>query len=196
MGFPPTATPPHLYPQELQLKLYQAFIFSIPILFSIILFLLFYLFYLKRRPSSLSSPTQILPTSSDQSTQPVLTVCQIGLKKEIKDKLPIVLFDEELMTRESQTFVIPTTKLDNLEQSGGTETPLQQDNSNSNHHLQIASEQQQQQEFSRSLVIPIEESSSAEACSMDSVGCPELSISSGNGRGCSSQESVAPHIQT
>ncbi|XP_021652088.2 probable E3 ubiquitin-protein ligase RHA4A isoform X2 [Hevea brasiliensis] len=196
MGFPPTATPPHLYPQELQLKLYQAFIFSIPILFSIILFLLFYLFYLKRRPSSLSSPTQILPTSSDQSTQPVLTVCQIGLKKEIKDKLPIVLFDEELMTRESQTFVIPTTKLDNLEQSGGTETPLQQDNSNSNHHLQIASEQQQQQEFSRSLVIPIVESSSAEACSMDSVGCPELSISSGNGRGCSSQESVAPHIQT
>ena len=49
---PPTL--PHMYPEELQLKLYQAFIFSIPILFSIILFLLFYLFYLKRRASSFS----------------------------------------------------------------------------------------------------------------------------------------------
>ncbi|OAY56325.1 probable E3 ubiquitin-protein ligase RHA4A [Manihot esculenta] len=242
MGFTPTATPPHLYPQELQLKLYQAFIFSIPILFSIILFLLFYLFYLKRRPTSVSSPTQILPTSSNQSTQPVLSVCQIGLKKEIKDKLPIVLFDEELKTRESQccvclgefeikeellqipsckhvfhiecihhwlhsnstcplcrSFVIPTTKLDNLAQSGGHETPIEQDNPNSNYHTQIASEQQQQQqqaEFSHSLVIPIEESSSAEACSMASAGSPELSISTENGRGCSSQESVAINIQT
>jgi len=49
---PPTL--PHMYSEELQLKLYQAFIFSIPILFSIILFLLFYLFYLKRRASSFS----------------------------------------------------------------------------------------------------------------------------------------------
>ncbi|KAJ1396964.1 zinc finger protein, partial [Sesbania bispinosa] len=67
MGVPQTATsppppPPHLYPQELQLKLYQAFIFSIPILFSIILFLLFYLFYLKRRASS--SPHLLLPRST------------------------------------------------------------------------------------------------------------------------------------
>ncbi|XP_021623638.1 probable E3 ubiquitin-protein ligase RHA4A isoform X4 [Manihot esculenta] len=100
MGYTPTATTPHLYPQALQVKLYQAFIFSIPILFSIILFLLFYLFYLKRRATSLSSPTQILPTTANQSTQSVLS---IGLNKEIKDKLPIVLFDEELRTRESQS---------------------------------------------------------------------------------------------
>jgi hypothetical protein len=45
-------TPSNMFPEELQLQLYQAFIFSIPILFSIILFLLFYLFYLKRRASS------------------------------------------------------------------------------------------------------------------------------------------------
>ncbi|KAG8661969.1 probable E3 ubiquitin-protein ligase RHA4A isoform X2 [Manihot esculenta] len=102
MGYTPTATTPHLYPQALQVKLYQAFIFSIPILFSIILFLLFYLFYLKRRATSLSSPTQILPTTANQSTQSVLS---IGLNKEIKDKLPIVLFDEELRTRESQCCV-------------------------------------------------------------------------------------------
>ncbi|KAG4999083.1 hypothetical protein JHK87_020155 [Glycine soja] len=71
MGVPQPPPPSqHLYPQEIQLKLYQAFIFSIPILFSIILVLLFYLFYLKRRASSLSSPPlHILPsTSTDPQT--------------------------------------------------------------------------------------------------------------------------------
>ena len=68
MGLPQAPAPPHLYPQQLQLKLYQAFIFSIPILFSIILFLLFYLFYLKRRASSISSPPHIIPGSSNQAT--------------------------------------------------------------------------------------------------------------------------------
>ncbi|XP_058009722.1 probable E3 ubiquitin-protein ligase RHA4A [Hevea brasiliensis] len=185
MGLPPNATPPHLYPQALQLKLYQTFIFSIPILFSIILLLLFYLFYLKRKATSSSlssSPTQILPITSNQSTQSAPSVCQIGLKKEIKDKLPIVLFDEELRTREPQccvclgefeikeellqiptckhvfhiecihhwlhsnstcplcrSFVIPTTKIEKLTQSGEPEMLLQQDNPNSNHHPQIAS---------------------------------------------------------
>lgn len=59
-------SPPHQYPQAIQLKLYQAFIFSIPILFSIILFLLFYLFYLKRRASTISAsaPHPLLPTTA------------------------------------------------------------------------------------------------------------------------------------
>ena len=67
MGLPQTPTPTHLYPEALQLKLYQAFIFSIPILFSIILFLLFYLFYLKRRASTSSSTAPILPSSINQA---------------------------------------------------------------------------------------------------------------------------------
>ncbi|KAM7531435.1 hypothetical protein LguiB_034845 [Lonicera macranthoides] len=70
MSYPQTQSPSsnysHLYPQALQLKLYQAFIFSIPILFSIILFLLFYLFYLKRRfsppPPTLPRTLRIQPT--------------------------------------------------------------------------------------------------------------------------------------
>ncbi|KAJ4835007.1 putative E3 ubiquitin-protein ligase rha4a [Turnera subulata] len=105
MGFPPPPSPPHLYPQELQLKLYQAFIFSIPILFSIILFLLFYLFYLKRRASALSSSPQILPRSANHPTSYVSSVCEIVLKEDVKEKLPIVLFDEELRTKESQCCV-------------------------------------------------------------------------------------------
>ncbi|XWS22002.1 hypothetical protein CRYUN_Cryun30bG0106100 [Craigia yunnanensis] len=98
-------TPPHLYPQALQLKLYQAFIFSIPILFSIILFLLFYLFYLKRRTSNLSIAPPILPTSLNQATPYLSSPCQLSLKKELKDKLPTVLFDEELRTRDTQCSV-------------------------------------------------------------------------------------------
>ncbi|XP_022772414.1 probable E3 ubiquitin-protein ligase RHA4A [Durio zibethinus] len=111
MGVPPaqtqSSTPPdHLYPQALQLKLYQAFIFSIPILFSIILFLLFYLFYLKRRASNLSIPRPILPTSLNQPTPYLSSPCQpISLKKEVTDKLPTVLFDEELRTKDTQCSV-------------------------------------------------------------------------------------------
>ncbi|KAJ6326582.1 hypothetical protein OIU78_013643 [Salix suchowensis] len=102
MGLPQSPAPSHLYPQELQLKLYQAFIFSIPILFSIILFLLFYLFYLKRRTSSLSSPPHIIQRSSNQATphDHVSSICQ---KEEIINKLPVVLFDEELRTKDSHT---------------------------------------------------------------------------------------------
>lgn len=106
MGLPQTPSPPHLYPQALQLKLYQAFIFSIPILFSIILFLLFYLFYLKRRASSLSSSSSssppILPTTSNTLTLYVTTACQVDLKADNPiDKLPKIQFNEELRTRDS-----------------------------------------------------------------------------------------------
>ncbi|XP_048445162.1 RING-H2 finger protein ATL58 isoform X2 [Pyrus x bretschneideri] len=117
----PTSTSnSHLYPQALQLKLYQAFIFSIPILFSIILFLLFYLFYLKRRASALLSSSQpVLPRSNNYNLQAapttyhVSTVCPVGLKGELKEKLQTILFDEEQRKKDSQCTVIPiSTKLD------------------------------------------------------------------------------------
>ncbi|CAJ1978556.1 unnamed protein product [Sphenostylis stenocarpa] len=100
-----TSPPPHLYPQELQLKLYQAFIFSIPILFSIILFLLFYLFYLKRRASSLSSSSPHLlprtianpPTTTPYHSSP----CRLDLTLQFLDKLPRILCDEDLLARDS-----------------------------------------------------------------------------------------------
>ncbi|CAL1373631.1 unnamed protein product [Linum trigynum] len=111
MGFyysPVSQPSPHLYPQEIQLKLYQAFLFSIPILFTIILVLLFYLFYLKRRASTLSSS---LPTSAS-SNQPdaaahLSDVCEVGLLKEklMSQKLQVVSFDEELRSKESQCCV-------------------------------------------------------------------------------------------
>ncbi|XP_050377763.1 probable E3 ubiquitin-protein ligase RHA4A [Argentina anserina] len=106
-----TSSQSHLYPQALQLKLYQAFIFSIPILFSIILFLLFYLFYLKRRASTLSSspPILIQRRSHNQASGPSTYVssapCPMDLKGELKEKLQIILFDEELRKKDSQCCV-------------------------------------------------------------------------------------------
>ncbi|PSR85191.1 E3 ubiquitin-protein ligase RHA4A [Actinidia chinensis var. chinensis] len=105
MGLPQNPSPAHLYSQELQLKLYQAFIFSIPVLFSIILFLLFYLFYLKRRAYSLSSPSPILPTTLHQPTSSAPSLASEGLKGEVKGKLPVILVDEDLRAKDVQCSV-------------------------------------------------------------------------------------------
>ncbi|KAL9679530.1 hypothetical protein QQ045_017395 [Rhodiola kirilowii] len=98
----------HLYPQAIQLKLYQAFIFSIPVLFSIILFLLFYLFYLKRRSladaSASASPSLGLPrtTSTRSSYLDAHSLCQKGLLKEkLKEILPTIPFNEVLKARDT-----------------------------------------------------------------------------------------------
>ncbi|KAG9448221.1 hypothetical protein H6P81_014349 [Aristolochia fimbriata] len=81
------------YPPSLQLKLYQAFIFSVPILFTIILFLLFYLFYLKRRRPSSSS--ELLPTSRFTQATTVLSLpFEVGLEKDFTDDLPVIIFNE------------------------------------------------------------------------------------------------------
>lgn len=93
---------PNLYPEELQLKLYQAFIFSIPILFSIILFLLFYLFYLKRRANNnMSAHPPRLQQSALHSVSFLSPPWSLGIKGELKDKLQVILFDEELRARDS-----------------------------------------------------------------------------------------------
>ncbi|OVA14721.1 zinc finger protein [Macleaya cordata] len=107
MGVPQTQSPAHFYPQELQLKLYQAFIFSVPILFSIILLLLFYLFYLKRRrDSNLSSlPSTVNPRTTTTTLNQPTTVLPLhleeGLKEELKEKLPIIIFDEDLRAKDT-----------------------------------------------------------------------------------------------
>ncbi|KZV44646.1 hypothetical protein F511_38624 [Dorcoceras hygrometricum] len=92
MEAPQSSSPPHQYPQAIQLKLYQAFIFSIPILFSIILFLLFYLFYLKRRVSSFSSTSPVLPRMINDVN--VTIPADSNLKSELKNNLCTVLFDD------------------------------------------------------------------------------------------------------
>ncbi|KAK4478359.1 hypothetical protein RD792_017649 [Penstemon davidsonii] len=95
----PPPIPTHQYPQAIQLKLYQAFIFSIPVLFSIILFLLFYLFYLKRTANStITSP--ILPRSTINDSS-ITRPSDSDLKTELKNKMYAVLFDDYMKARDS-----------------------------------------------------------------------------------------------
>ncbi|KAL3505560.1 hypothetical protein ACH5RR_030942 [Cinchona calisaya] len=98
--------PPQLYPEDLQLKLYQAFIFSIPVLFAIILFLLFYLFYLKRSASATHSPPTappILPITLNQPTSsaPTHFDTDLKLKGDLKSELSTVFFDDYLKAKDS-----------------------------------------------------------------------------------------------
>lgn len=97
----------HLYSQALQMKLYQAFIFSIPILFSIILFLLFYLFYLKRTfsttQSSSSSASILASRNQDSSTLPQYS--EMGSKINLEDRLTVILLDEDLYAKDSMCCV-------------------------------------------------------------------------------------------
>lgn len=88
-----------------QLKLYQAFIFTVPIFFAFILLLLFYLFYLRRQRvdwSSLRMRTSTLhtPTQSDD-----LSRCEMGLKKEVREMLPIIVFKESFSVKDTQCSV-------------------------------------------------------------------------------------------
>ncbi|KAD5508240.1 hypothetical protein E3N88_15943 [Mikania micrantha] len=103
----------HLYSQALQMKLYQAFMFSIPILFSIILFLLFYLFYLKKFFNSNNPSSSIfhLRTSRTQDSS-TLSQCNemVGSKVNLEDKLTLISFDEDLYAKELICSVVNSSK--------------------------------------------------------------------------------------
>ncbi|XP_047324994.1 probable E3 ubiquitin-protein ligase RHA4A [Impatiens glandulifera] len=96
--------------EEPELRLYQAFIFSIPILFSIILLLLFYVFYLKRRirrRSILNINTnfhhhQTLPITSTTTT----TTAQPSSSSYIfRAKLQTILVDEDFIRTKDKLYV-------------------------------------------------------------------------------------------
>lgn len=88
------------------LKVYQAFIFSIPIFFTFVLLFSFYLFYLRRcrrlRSDRSSSHLQLqLPTlSTNHISRP-----EQGLKKELREMLPVIVFMESFSVRETQCSV-------------------------------------------------------------------------------------------
>uniref|UniRef100_A0A1J3EA37 RING-type E3 ubiquitin transferase n=1 Tax=Noccaea caerulescens TaxID=107243 RepID=A0A1J3EA37_NOCCA len=84
-----------------ELKLYQAFIFSVPICFTFIILFLFYLIYLRRGSADLSSlgiRTTILTGNS-------LSTAELGLSKELREMLPVVVFKESFSVMDSQCSV-------------------------------------------------------------------------------------------
>ncbi|KAL5778530.1 hypothetical protein ACOSQ2_009267 [Xanthoceras sorbifolium] len=81
-----------------ELRLYQAFIFSVPIFFTFILLLLFYLFYLRRRRvdwSSLRMRTSLEDNNND------ISGAEMGLKKELREMLPIIIYKESFSIRDT-----------------------------------------------------------------------------------------------
>ncbi|XXG60603.1 hypothetical protein AAC387_Pa04g2469 [Persea americana] len=84
-----------------ELKLYQAFIFSVPIFFTVILLLLFYLFYLRRRRVDWSSLRMRTPYL-DRGVTSISAASEPGLKKEMREMLPVVIFRESFLIRETQ----------------------------------------------------------------------------------------------
>ncbi|XP_031474056.1 RING-H2 finger protein ATL58-like [Nymphaea colorata] len=85
-----------------ELKLYQAFVVSVPIIFTFILLFLFYLFYLRRRRVDWSS---LRMRTSYQAGDLVSTPSGLGLKKEFREMLPIVIYKESFLIRETQCSV-------------------------------------------------------------------------------------------
>ncbi|WCJ34989.1 RING/U-box superfamily protein [Euphorbia peplus] len=81
-----------------ELKLYQAFIFSVPIFFTFILLFLFYLFYLRRRRVDWAS---LRMRASLQDNNDICRA-ELGLKKEVREMLPIVVYKESFSVKDTQ----------------------------------------------------------------------------------------------
>ncbi|KAF8404035.1 hypothetical protein HHK36_008911 [Tetracentron sinense] len=81
-----------------ELKLYQAFIFSVPIFFTFILLLLFYLFYLRRQRVDWSS---LRMRTSYQNREAISMLSESGLKKEFREMLPIIVFRESFSIKDT-----------------------------------------------------------------------------------------------
>ncbi|XP_011626354.1 RING-H2 finger protein ATL58-like [Amborella trichopoda] len=83
------------------LKLYQALIFSVPILFTIILMLLFYMLYLRRKNFN----SQMQPTFSNQPTAVLSSAADLGASKELMGLLPIITFNKSLTVTDTECCV-------------------------------------------------------------------------------------------
>ncbi|XP_042493799.1 RING-H2 finger protein ATL7-like [Macadamia integrifolia] len=86
-----------------ELKLYQAFIFSIPIIFTFVLLFLFYFFYIRRGSVYWSSIR--MRTFNGITEEPITRPSELGLKKEIREMLPIIVFKESFSVKDTQCSV-------------------------------------------------------------------------------------------
>ncbi|GAB4861177.1 RING-H2 finger protein atl7 [Ancistrocladus abbreviatus] len=89
-----------------ELKVYQAFIFSGPILFTFIILLLFYFFYIRRHSVDWSSlrmrTSNHAPESVDNAS---IRTSDSGLKKELREMLPIIIYKESFSVKDTQCSV-------------------------------------------------------------------------------------------
>ncbi|KAF5738816.1 putative RING/U-box superfamily protein [Tripterygium wilfordii] len=100
---PPTS---HRHPSShvasTELKLYQAFVFSVPIFFTFVLLFLFYLFYLRPRRADWAS---LRMRRSLQHNNHDISGAELGLRKELREMLPIIVYKETFSITDSQCSV-------------------------------------------------------------------------------------------
>ncbi|XP_050207903.1 RING-H2 finger protein ATL7-like [Mercurialis annua] len=94
----PPSSAPSSSSSVAELKLYQAFIFSVPIFFTFVLLFLFYLFYLRRRRVDWAS---LRMRANVQDHNDILRA-ELGLKKEVREMLPIIVYKESFSVRDTQ----------------------------------------------------------------------------------------------
>ncbi|PKU86395.1 RING-H2 finger protein ATL58 isoform X2 [Dendrobium catenatum] len=84
-----------------ELKLYQAFIFSVPIFFAFVILFLFYVFFMRRRASWQSLRMRTTNLTRGEHLRP----SELGVTKELREMLPVVVFKESFSVRETQCSV-------------------------------------------------------------------------------------------
>lgn len=88
-------------PSTLQ-KLYQAFIISIPLSTAFVVLLFFYLCYLRRQRADWSSIRMRAPYANNNHD---LSRSGSGLKKELREMLPIIVYKESFSVKDTQCSV-------------------------------------------------------------------------------------------
>ncbi|XP_030461461.1 RING-H2 finger protein ATL7-like [Syzygium oleosum] len=87
-----------------ELKLYQAFIFSVPIVFTFVLLFSFYVFYLRRRRADWVSLRMRASLPIDGQNVDVPRP-EVGLTKELREMLPVIVYKESFSVNDSQCSV-------------------------------------------------------------------------------------------
>lgn len=87
-----------------EVKVYQFLMFCVPILFTFVLLFLFYLFYLRPRRVNWSS-LRMRASSSHNLNFHHISMLESGLKKELREMLPIVVYKESFSVRDTQCSV-------------------------------------------------------------------------------------------
>ncbi|AES87565.1 putative transcription factor C2H2 family [Medicago truncatula] len=89
-----------------ELKLYRAFIFSVPIFFTLILLFLFYVFYLRPRRVDWSSiRMRSVSVLQHHHNNNATSTSDLGLKKELREMLPIIVYNESFSVKDTQCSV-------------------------------------------------------------------------------------------
>ncbi|KAG0463348.1 hypothetical protein HPP92_018849 [Vanilla planifolia] len=84
-----------------RLKVYQVVILSVPAFLTLILLFFFYVFYLRRRANWQS----LRMRASDLTLVDHSRLSEIGIKKELREMLPVVVFKESFSVRETECSV-------------------------------------------------------------------------------------------